>query len=176
MILIMFVPSSDPLGSQSVPSWRLPAALSLILLPMLLGWDFSGGDLKMAALWGGSDGFPLRTHWWMVKIMHEGARTLGWVFLLAMLIGIWRPWGALRTMATAGRVGVFLSVVCALLSVILIKGFSQTTCPWDLQVFGGAIPYVSHWDFSQSDGGGGHCFPAGHASTGFAFMAAYFGL
>ena len=172
----MFVPSSAPLGSQSAPSWCLPAAISLILLPLLLGWDFSGGDLKMAAIWGESGGFPLRTHWWMVKIMHEGARTLGWVFLLAMLIGIWRPWGALRTMATADRVGVFLSVVCALLSVILIKGFSQTTCPWDLQVFGGAIPYVSHWDFSQSDGGGGHCFPAGHASTGFAFMAAYFGL
>jgi membrane-associated PAP2 superfamily phosphatase len=159
-----------------VPSWRLPAALSLILLPLLLGWDFSGGDLKMAAIWGESDGFPLRTHWWMVKIMHEGARTLGWVFLLAMLIGIWRPWGALRSMTTADRLGVFLSVVCALLSVILIKGLSQTTCPWDLQVFGGAIPYVSHWDLSQSDGGGGHCFPAGHASTGFAFMAAYFGL
>jgi membrane-associated PAP2 superfamily phosphatase len=26
------------------------------------------------------------------------------------------------------------------------------------------------------DGGGGHCFPAGHASTGFAFIAVYFGL
>jgi hypothetical protein len=29
---------------------------------------------------------------------------------------------------------------------------------------------------NQADGGGGHCFPAGHASTGFAFMAAFFGL
>ena len=43
-------------------------------------------------------------------------------------------------------------------------------------MFGGMAPYVSHWDLGQRDGGGGHCFPAGHASTGFAFMAAYFGL
>jgi membrane-associated PAP2 superfamily phosphatase len=60
--------------------------------------------------------------------------------------------------------------------VCLIKGFSQTSCPWDLQAFGGVSPYISHWDFSQKDGVGGHCFPAGHASTGFAFMAAYFSL
>jgi membrane-associated PAP2 superfamily phosphatase len=35
-------------------------------------------------------------------------------------------------------------------------------------------PSVSHWNLWVRDGGGGHCFPAGHASTGFAFMAAYF--
>jgi membrane-associated PAP2 superfamily phosphatase len=112
----------------------------------------------------------------MAKIMHACARNLGWLFLVAMLIGIWRPWGALRALATADRVSLFLTVLSALLSVTLIKGFSQTSCPWDLQAFGGVAPYVSHWNLWASDGGGGHCFPAGHASTGFAFMAAYFGL
>ena len=71
---------------------------------------------------------------------------------------------------------VRLSVLAALLAITLIKGFSKTSCPWDLQVFGGLARYVSHWDWFQIDGGGGHCFPAGHASTGFAFMAAYFSL
>jgi membrane-associated PAP2 superfamily phosphatase len=112
----------------------------------------------------------------MAKFMHAGARNLGWIFLVAMLIGIWRPWGALRDLATADRVILFLSVLSALLSVTLIKGFSQTSCPWDLQAFGGLAPSVSHWNLWVRDGGGGHCFPAGHASTGFAFMAAYFGL
>jgi membrane-associated PAP2 superfamily phosphatase len=67
-------------------------------------------------------------------------------------------------------------VLSALLSVTLTKGFSQTSCPWDLQAFGGVVPYVSHWNIWMSDGGGGHCFPAGHASTGFAFMASFFAL
>ena len=166
-------PVKDP---QSALVWRRPAAISLGLMLLLLAWDFSGGDMKMAMLWGDNSGFALREDWWMVKVMHEGTRTVGWVFLLALLVGIWRPWGALRTLATAERAGVFVCVLCALLSVTLIKGFSQTSCPWDLQAFGGLAPYVSHWDFWQRDGAGGHCFPAGHASTGFAFMAAYFGL
>ena len=165
--------SADPIQT---PFWRLPALISLALLPLLLAWDFSDGDMKMAAIWGERGGFALRSNWWMEKIMHEGARTVGWLFLLTLLLSIWRPWGTLRSLATADRASVFGSVLCALLSVTVIKGLSETSCPWDLQVFGGLAPYVSHWDFWQRDGGGGHCFPAGHASTGFAFMAAYFGL
>ena len=30
-----------------------------------------------------------------------------------------------------------------------------------------------HWS-AVADGGGGHCFPAGHASAGFAFIGGYF--
>jgi len=172
----MFETSSAMKSPQAPIQWRVPAAISLGFLPLLLAWDFSGGDMQMAMLWGDSTGFELRQHWWMVKVMHEGMRALGWVFLLALLAGIWRPWGALRSLASAERAGLFVSVLCAILSVTLIKGFSQTSCPWDLQVFGGTVPYVSHWAMSVRDGGGGHCFPAGHASTGFAFMAAYFGL
>ena len=91
----MFASPSTPSSSKSKHFWRLPAFISLVLMILLLVWDFSGGDMKMAALWGETTGFPLRTNWWMVKVMHEGARTLGWFFLLAMLIGIWRPWGGL---------------------------------------------------------------------------------
>ena len=172
----MFVPSYSLSEAKYPLFWRVPAAISLVSMLLLLGWDYSGWDMPMAQVWGESTGFALRDNWWMVKVMHEGARTFGWLVLLALLIGIWRPWGALRSLATTGRAGVFLCVLSALLSVTLIKGFSQTSCPWDLQAFGGLAPYVSHWDFWQRDGAGGHCFPAGHASTGFAFMAAYFGL
>ena len=172
----MFVSSTPLSSSNSSTHWRLNALISLGLLLLFLVWDFSGGDMAMARLWGDSTGFPLREHGWMVKVMHQGARTLGWLFLIAMLLGVWRPWGPLRSLATAERAGIFLGVLCALLAVILVKGFSQTSCPWDLQAFGGLVPYVSHWDIGQADGGGGHCFPAGHASTGFAFMAAFFGL
>lgn len=172
----MFVTFSLTSAPPDRPFWRLPALISLAFLPLLVAWDFSGADMKIEAHWGGSAGFALRSNWWMEKILHEGARSIGWLFLLALVLSIWRPWGGLRTLATIDRVGVFGSVLCALLSVAIIKSFSQTSCPWDLQVFGGLAPYVSHWDFWQRDGGGGHCFPAGHASTGFAFMAAYFGL
>ena len=176
MISAMFKDRSLFSGLQSQASWRPDAVISLIGLLILLAWDFSGGDMQMAQWWGESTGFALRDNWWMVKVMHEGMRNAGWVLLLALAAGIWRPWGSLRHLATGDRAGLFLSVVCALLVVTLIKGISKTSCPWDLQVFGGTASYISHWNVFEVDGGGGHCFPAGHASTGFAFMAAYFGL
>jgi membrane-associated PAP2 superfamily phosphatase len=40
-----------------------------------------------------------------------------------------------------------------------------------LQEFGGKAWYVSHWTWGTRDGGAGHCFPAGHASSALAFIA-----
>jgi membrane-associated PAP2 superfamily phosphatase len=176
MISVMFKERSLFSNPDRSSTWRSDALVSLVCLFVLLAWDFSGGDMQMAQWWGQASGFALRDDWWMVKVMHEGTRNAGWLLLLALAAGIWRPWGSLRHLATAHRASLFLSVLCALLAVTLIKGFSKTSCPWDLQVFGGTATYISHWDLFQRDGGGGHCFPAGHASTGFAFMAAYFSL
>jgi membrane-associated PAP2 superfamily phosphatase len=57
--------------------------------------------------------------------------------------------------------------------VALLKGISATSCPWDLSAYGGMTPYVPHWS-AISDGGPGHCFPAGHASSGFALLGGFF--
>jgi membrane-associated PAP2 superfamily phosphatase len=115
----------------------------------------------------------------LTVILHDGARKAGWMVLIALAAVLWRPWGpfkALQRLSTPQRWGLWLSIVAAILAVSLVKGFSHTSCPWDLQAFGGTLPLVSHWDFGLRDGGGGHCFPAGHASTGFAFMAGGFWL
>jgi membrane-associated PAP2 superfamily phosphatase len=58
----------------------------------------------------------------------------------------------------------------------LLKHFSLTSCPWDLVEFGGRASYVSHWRFGTADGGPGRCFPAGHASGAFGYLAGYFAL
>jgi len=57
-----------------------------------------------------------------------------------------------------------------------LKSLSATSCPWDLAEFGGVARYASHWALGMVDGGGGRCFPAGHASAGFAFVGGYFAL
>lgn len=59
-------------------------------------------------------------------------------------------------------------------AVAWLKSASTTSCPWDLAEFGGLAHYVPHWDWWAQDGGSGHCFPAGHASSGFAFIGAWF--
>jgi membrane-associated PAP2 superfamily phosphatase len=176
MISAMLKDRSLFFSHNSAAAWRSDALVSVVGFLLLLAWDFSGGDMTLALWWGNASGFALRDDAWMVKVMHEGARNAGWLLLLALVVGIWRPWGTLRHLATSARASLAVSVVSALLLVTVIKGFSKTSCPWDLQIFGGVATYISHWDVFQVDGGGGHCFPAGHASTGFAFMAAYFSL
>lgn len=163
-------------SARTAPYLLTDALISLLLMLAFLAWDSTGWDMHLALPWGSSSGFDLRDNWWMATVMHQGARNIGWLFFLALLIGVWKPWGAFKLLPKADRWGVFLGILCALLSVSLIKGFSQTSCPWDLQTFGGTAKYVSHWNLWLKDAGGGHCFPAGHAATGFAFMTVYFGL
>jgi membrane-associated PAP2 superfamily phosphatase len=62
------------------------------------------------------------------------------------------------------------------LLVPLIKRVSLTSCPWSLAEFGGAASYVSHWAWGRTDGGPGHCFPSGHASGAFSFLAGWWAL
>jgi membrane-associated PAP2 superfamily phosphatase len=101
---------------------------------------------------------------------------VGWGVLLACTaLAVW-PLGPLKTLSAHERRGWIGSIWLALLAVVLLKGISQTSCPWDLEVFGGSAQHLSHWAWGRTDGGPGHCFPAGHASTGFAFVAGGFWL
>ena len=139
-------------------------------LPLLLLWDASGLDLPLARWFGTADGFPLQydpslQRWW-----HEGARQVGWAVLAWLTATIWWPLGVFKQFSRRERAWMAGAVWLSLLLVVAIKGISRTSCPWDLTEFGGTATYVSHWAWGVRDGGGGHCFPAGHASTAFAFI------
>lgn len=67
-----------------------------------------------------------------------------------------------------------LAMSLAPLSVTLGKALSARHCPWDIDEFGGVVSYTRLLEPIASDTPAGHCFPAGHASTGFALMAFYF--
>ena len=134
----------------------------------------SGWDLPLIEAVGSSGGFALREAWWTSRVLHDGGRLLGWLALAALVVNIWRPWwaGPSRRERVAW---VLITLVCVLL-VQVLKRISVTSCPWDLLVFGGVASYVSHWRFGVTDGGPGHCFPAGHAVVAFAFISGWFAL
>lgn len=161
----------------AAPSWqRQLLTWTLITLAAVLLWDWSGGDLPLARWWGDSQGFALRSNWFLLHIAHEGGRMLGWALVLGLTLCIWWPVGALRQVPRTRRVQLVLGALLGLVVMSLLKRTSTTSCPWDLAEFGGAARYVSHWGWGVADGGEGHCFPAGHASAGFAFLSAYFAL
>lgn len=145
-------------------------------LGFLLAWDASGLDLALARRVADSHGFALRDHWLLSGLLHAGARRLGWLLALWLILGLWWPTGVLRRLARPERLQWAAGTLLALLLVSSLKFFSRTSCPWDLAEFGGVATYLSHWTWPLYDGGPGRCFPAGHASTGFAFVAGYFAL
>jgi membrane-associated PAP2 superfamily phosphatase len=97
-----------------------------------------------------------------------------WVLMSTWPISLRR-----KQVAGLGRVERLLwwcvALTCAA-GVAYVKSRSATSCPWDLQEFGGTARYVHHWLWGMADGGGGRCFPSGHASTGFAFVSLAFAL
>jgi membrane-associated PAP2 superfamily phosphatase len=94
--------------------------------------------------------------------------------LLALLVGVFKPWGFLCRLAPGERWQLWLSIAGGALAITVLKRLNHTSCPWDLAEFGGVARHVSHWLWGVRDGGAGHCFPAGHASTAFAYLAGWF--
>jgi membrane-associated PAP2 superfamily phosphatase len=153
---------------------RTPWLVAAVTLPALLAWDATGLDMAMASWFGGPTGFALKQHWLPSSVLHEGGRLVSWGLVLVLTGMVWWPVGAFTRIDASRRVQLVVSVFAAVLVVSALKASSSTSCPWDLAVFGRAARHVSHWDWQTPDGGSGHCFPAGHASAGFAFLGGYF--
>jgi membrane-associated PAP2 superfamily phosphatase len=142
---------------------------------LFLAWDVSGLDLPMAHWFGGLAGFPLQDNWFLTTILHDGARHLAWCVALLLCLGVWFPIGGLKRLAFSKRLQFALTTLLAVTIVSSLKVLSTTSCPYALSDFGGVAHYTSHWaHLFQYDGGSGGCFPAGHASSGFAFLGGYF--
>ncbi|WP_198970862.1 phosphatase PAP2 family protein [Xylophilus sp. ASV27] len=164
---------TTPLPAGRASAARLLGVTAASLAALLL-WDASGLDLPLARWFGSAQGFALRDAWLFEQGLHRGARMLSWLLLAVLAAAVWRPVGVLRRIDRPARLQLVATSLLALLAVALLKSTSHTSCPWDLSMFGGSAPYVSHWAFGVADGGGGRCFPAGHASAGFAFIGGWF--
>jgi membrane-associated PAP2 superfamily phosphatase len=143
------------------------------LLALALAWDASGLDLAFAHLAGGGNGFAWRNTWLLTTFAHEGGRLLAWLLALVLCLAVWWPFGALARITQRERLQLAVCTLLGALAVSLVKAGSHTSCPWELSDFGGLARYVSHWSLAR-DGGSGHCFPAGHAASGFTFVGGYF--
>ncbi|WP_209816919.1 phosphatase PAP2 family protein [Acidovorax delafieldii] len=159
-----------PLHRHTLLFWTLGA------LACVMAWDAAGQDLAFAQVFGSSNGFPMRDQWFFVQVLHEGARRLGWLLVLLLALSVWWPRGFLRKLDASERLQMAVSALLSLAVVSITKNLSATSCPWDLAQFGGVARHVSHWALGVLDGGSGRCFPAGHASAGFAFLGGYFAL
>lgn len=151
----------------------LPVGVVALLLGLgaLLAWDASGLDLWVMRHVGNAAGFAWRESWFTTQLIHQGGRLLSWAVVGFIVLANLRPAWLLPELSRRERLGWLVITLLCLAAVSLVKRVSLTSCPWDLAEFGGTAHYVSHWAFGLRDGGGGHCFPSGHASAAFAYLA-----
>lgn len=126
--------------------------------------------------------YGLEGHRWALKsafvteeLIHRMGRdlsTLAWLGVVVAWALTWRR-AAYRD-ARRPLAVLAVSVLLATSLVAWIKSWSNMDCPWDLLQYGGHRPFVALWHARPATLGHGRCFPAGHASAGYAWMALYF--
>lgn len=150
---------------DGVVLWWTPLAVFAAGMAWLvgLGGDFLVAD-RLYALEGGR--WALRSHWLTEALLHDAARNACVLAFVVVLVA----WVASLCLPRARRwrrpLGyLVLAVATSTLLVAAIKATSPLGCPWDLARYGGAFDTAT-WP--------GRCFPAGHASAGYAWLALYF--
>jgi membrane-associated PAP2 superfamily phosphatase len=148
------------------------------------------GGVALAALWWAGQGdvgladrlYALQGHRWALRdawltqdVLHLLGRNLGivaWAGVLAAWLvsaardglAAWRrPWLYLLSASTLGAA-----------SVAWIKSWSNVDCPWDLARYGGTHAHLGLFQARPASWGHASCFPAGHASAGYMWLALYF--
>ncbi len=152
----------------------LPALLSLPL-----GWllTLGSGDSLLARWvfrWEGG-AWTLKHAWLTEALLHDAGRslsTLAWLVLAGTLAWAWR-----QPLRQHWRRPLIYLLLTVLSSVALVSGLKRSVlsdCPWDQQGLGGARPALAWYQPRPSQWPSAHCFPAGHASAGFAWLGLYF--
>jgi len=114
-------------------------------------------------------------HWWLQEVLHRGGRKLsqyaGVLLLVALVVSCcharWQHW-------RKPLLYLFLAAGFSTGLVSLLKHLTQMDCPWDLQRYGGLQPFIGLFETRPAALGNAACFPSGHASAGYAWVALYF--
>lgn len=113
--------------------------------------------------------------WWVNDVIHDGGR---WFVrgIVAIALLVWIVTCVRSDLRSLRRPAAYF-VIAAVLSVGIVGLLKITTnvdCPWDLSEFGGRFPAIALFADRPDDLRTAHCFPAAHASSGYALLALYF--
>lgn len=122
----------------------------------------------------GGNTWAWKESWLTEHLVHRGGRNLSFflLFVVVLLLGLsYRQPGS---QAQQKRLWyLFLAVGGSSLVVSILKKFLAISCPWEFSIYGGHLAYQEFAQQLFSRTGSG-CFPAGHASAGYAWIGLYF--
>jgi membrane-associated PAP2 superfamily phosphatase len=156
---------------------RTPMAVFILVAPLLATTTLDA-SIAHALFFDESRGqFIGVSSWWTNELIHrDGA----WLVrsIAALTLALWaatflRPqWQELRRPALY----FFLALGLSIGLVGLLKALTNVDCPRDLSEFGGTFPYIHLFEHRPEALRHARCFPAAHASSGYALLALYFAL
>ncbi len=163
---------------QSGNFMRNHLLLPLLTFALLVGClEVSSLDLQIADLiyQAGGAGWTLRGNPLLADILHDDAKALVKMIGIALL-GVAVVSQFVDRMRPYRRAIWYIALVMPLsgLLVGIGKDLTHVDCPWSLARYGGEHPYVRLFEAHSGEYKYGKCFPAGHASAGYTFLALYF--
>lgn len=161
-----------------VAPWRQVAVVLLLSAAGMLALEyFTNIDIWLEDWFfdAAQHNFPWRNHWFATDFAHGSLKNViiqsGTLLLLVMLFDqVWR----IRKMDHFWRYRLQIVAWSSVLVPAVIRGIKRLSvlnCPWDIDRYGGHVPYLKLFDHVPADWVPGHCFPAGHASTGLWLAA-----
>jgi membrane-associated PAP2 superfamily phosphatase len=168
----------------------------LLLLCLLFGLFYGlQADFAVAAFWYQlqDQSWLLQQYWLTEDVLHLGVRKANQLVIALLLLhfvlqsGLQKyskKWPQAKTIfrltshwtparqQAHGR--LLISLALSLAGVAALKHSLSMDCPWDLQPFGGSQTFnglFSSWPANRAPNA---CFPAGHASIGYAWFGLYF--
>ncbi|MBU1308730.1 MULTISPECIES: phosphatase PAP2 family protein [unclassified Arsukibacterium] len=145
---------------------------------LILLFDVAGLDVwlatKLYALEGNQ--WALREHWLTEDILHKGARKLNYILASAVLLTtVYYHWlDKTNPKLSNAYLALTISLISSFALVAYFKAITNIACPWSLSLFGGIEPYIHLLQTRPSNLPYSQCFPAGHASVGYAWVALYY--
>jgi len=120
--------------------------------------------------------FIWKNSWFAKQLMHTYVKdviiVLALLLIIVVVVDIGKP---ISKISAWTRIRLrFVSVAAIVIPSFIssAKQLSVMHCPWDVERYGGAVPYLRLFDMMPAHIEAGHCFPAGHASTGL-WLAAF---
>lgn len=167
-VLAPFERASAPLATHLC----LPLALLLVVNAWLAA---GGGDMAFADLLYRLEGgrWALQDAWITEHLIHRVGKWLSILAGLTVAIAAIRAWRIPAHPWRRPLLVLLLSVAVSTALVSLLKHLTAMDCPWDLARYGGERAFYGLFESRQGVRASG-CFPAGHASAGYAWVALYF--
>lgn len=158
--------------------WRNHLFIPLACFLLLAGlFEYSNTDLIVADWIYQAEGghWALKHNFILSTILHDSV-AFALKTLALVLIGLAIASHRVQRLKPYRRALWYIAVampVSALLASVG-KNLTHVDCPWDLIRYGGDKPYIRLLEPYVEPFKYGKCFPAGHASGGYAFVALYF--